>query len=97
MQQNCQKHILTTLIVGNQKISNQGQWLGFPNLQWKNSTNDNAEIGHANDKKAAEFLNLGQVSVIVGYCPLHALQKKCPWKNPGEVGESKMVYFMGSL
>ena len=48
-------------------------------------------------KKAIEFVNPGQVPVIVGDCPLYALQKKCQWKYPDEVGESKMVCFMGFL
>ena len=48
-------------------------------------------------KKATEFVNPVQVPVIVGDCPLYALQKKCQWKYPDEVGESKMVCFMGFL
>ena len=48
-------------------------------------------------KKATDFINLGQVPVIVGDCPLYIQQKKCQWKFPDEVGESKMVCYMGSL
>ena len=48
-------------------------------------------------KKAADFINPGQVPVIVGNCPLYAQQKKCQWKFPDEVSESKMVCFMGFL
>ena len=33
--------------------------------------------------------------MIVGDCPLYAQQNKCQWKFPDEVGESKMVCFMG--
>ena len=48
-------------------------------------------------KKATDFINPGQVPVIVGDCPLYAQQKKCQWKFPDEVGETKMVCFMGFL
>ena len=48
-------------------------------------------------KKAIEFVNPGQVPVIEGDCPLYAQQKKCQWGYPDEVGESKMVCFMGFL
>ena len=48
-------------------------------------------------KKATDFINPGQVPVIVGDCPLYVQQKKCQWKFPDEVGESKMVCFMGFL
>ena len=48
-------------------------------------------------KKAIEFVNPGQVTVIEGDCPLYAQQKKCQWACPTEVGESKMVCFMGIL
>ncbi|KAF4094513.1 hypothetical protein G5714_024591 [Onychostoma macrolepis] len=47
--------------------------------------------------KATEFVNPGQVPVIVADCPLYTLQKKCQWKFPDEVGESKIVCFMGFL
>ncbi|XP_076158119.1 uncharacterized protein LOC143140875 [Alosa pseudoharengus] len=47
--------------------------------------------------KATEFVNPGQVPVIVADCPLYTQQKKCQWKFPDEVGESKMVCFMGFL
>jgi len=30
-------------------------------------------------KKAIEFVNPGQVTVIEGDCPLYAQQKKCQW------------------
>lgn len=42
-------------------------------------------------KKATDFINPGQVPVVVGDCPLYVQQKKCQWKFPDEVGESKMV------
>ena len=48
--------------------------------------------------KATEFVNLGQIPVIVGDCPLHAQfvqQKKCQWMYPDE--ESKIVSMMGFL
>lgn len=48
-------------------------------------------------KEAVEFVNPGQVPVIVSDCPLYALQKKCQWKYKDEVGETKMVCFMGFL
>ena len=48
-------------------------------------------------KKATDFIYPGQVPVIVSDCPLYAQQKKCQWKFPDEVGESKMVCFMGFL
>ena len=48
-------------------------------------------------KKAIECVNPGQVAVIEGDCPLYAQQKKCQWVFPEEVGESKMVCFMGFL
>ena len=48
-------------------------------------------------KKALEFVNPGQVPVIEGGCPLYAQQKNCQWAYPNEVGESKMVCFMGFL
>ncbi|KAL8591565.1 hypothetical protein ACOMHN_055532 [Nucella lapillus] len=47
--------------------------------------------------KATDFVNPHQVPVIVGDCPLYALQKKCQWVFPEEVGEQKMVSFMGFL
>lgn len=48
-------------------------------------------------KKATEFVNPGQIPIIEGDCPLYALQKKCQWLFPEEVGESKMVCFIGFL
>ena len=48
-------------------------------------------------KKAIDFINPGQIPVIVGDCPLYAQQKKCQWVYPDEVGETKMVSFMGLL
>ena len=48
-------------------------------------------------KKAIEFVNPGQVTVIEGDCPLYAQQKKCQWAYPNEVGKSKMVCFMKFL
>ena len=48
-------------------------------------------------KKATEFVNPGQVPVIVGDCPLYAQQQKCQWAYQEEVGESKMVCFIGFL
>ncbi len=48
-------------------------------------------------KKAIDCINPGQIPVIVGDCPLYAQQKKCQWAYPNEVGESKMVFFMGFL
>jgi hypothetical protein len=47
--------------------------------------------------KATEFVNPGQVPVIVGDCPLYAQQKKCQLLYPDEVGESKIVSMMGFL
>ena len=47
--------------------------------------------------KATDFVNPGQIPVIVGDCPLYTLQKKCQWKFPDEVGESKVVCLMGFL
>ena len=43
------------------------------------------------------FTVQGVLTVIVRDCPLYAQQKKCQWKFPDEVGESKMVCFMGFL
>jgi len=43
------------------------------------------------------MMNPGQIPVIVGDCPLYAQQKKCQWVYPDEVGETKMVSFMGLL
>ena len=37
-------------------------------------------------KKATSFVNPGQIPVIVGDCPLYAIQKKCQWRYPQEVG-----------
>ncbi len=48
-------------------------------------------------KKAIDFLNPGQIPVIVGDCPLYAQHKKCQWAYPNEVGGSKMISFMGFL
>ena len=48
-------------------------------------------------KKANDFINSGQVPVIAGDCPLCDRPKKCQWKFPDEVGESKMVCLMGFL
>ena len=48
-------------------------------------------------KKATEFVNPGQVPVIVGDCPLYAQQTKRQWAYQEEVGESKMVCFIGFL
>ena len=48
-------------------------------------------------KKATDFINPGQVPVIVGDCPLYLQQEQCQWKFPDEVGESTMVCFMGFL
>ena len=48
-------------------------------------------------KKATDFINPCQVPVIVGDCPLYVQQEKCQWKFPDEVGESKLVCFMGFL
>ena len=47
-----------------------------------------------NSKKATDFINSGQVPVIVGGCPLYV-----QWKNVSGsfLGESKMVCFMGFL
>ena len=47
--------------------------------------------------KATEFVNPGQVPVIVGDLPIYIQQKKCQWKYPDEVGETKMVCLMGFL
>ena len=47
--------------------------------------------------KASTFVNPGQVPVIVADCPLYALQKKCQWIFADEVGESKIVCFLGLL
>ena len=43
------------------------------------------------------FTVQGVLTVIVGDCPLYAQQRKCQWKFPDEVGESKMVCFMDFL
>ena len=51
-------------------------------------------------KKSIDFINPGQIPVIVDDCPLHAqqkIEKKCQLVYPDEVGESKMVSFMGLL
>ena len=60
--------------------------------------------GHAADtlnacgQEAIEFVTPGQVPVIEGYCPLYAQQKKkSQWEYPHEVGDSRMVCFMGFL
>ena len=45
-------------------------------------------------KKAREFMNPGQVPVIVGDCPLYAKQKICQWEYPDEIGELKIVCFI---
>jgi len=47
--------------------------------------------------KATEFVNPGQIPVIVGDCPLYAQQKKCQWAYPDDVGEHKIVSFIGFL
>ena len=47
--------------------------------------------------KATEFVNPGQIPVIVGDCPLYAQQKKCQWAYPEDVGEHKIVSFIGFL
>jgi len=48
-------------------------------------------------KKSINFINPGQISVIVGDFPLYAQQKKCQWVYPDEVDESKMVSFISLL
>ncbi len=48
-------------------------------------------------KKEIDFINPGQIPMIVGDCPLYAQQKKYQWAYPNEVGESKTVSFMGFL
>jgi len=48
-------------------------------------------------KKAIDFINPGQIPVIVGDCPLYAQQKKCQWVYHDEVSELKMMSFMGLL
>ena len=47
--------------------------------------------------EATEAVNPGQTTVIAADCPLYILQKKCQLKYPEEVGESKVVCFMGFL
>ena len=44
-------------------------------------------------KKATDFVNPGQIPVIVGDCPLYVQQKKCQWMFPEEIGASKMACF----
>lgn len=47
--------------------------------------------------KSTDFINPHQIPVLVADCPLYAIQKKCQWVYPNEVGEDKMVSFMGLL
>ena len=48
-------------------------------------------------KKAVEFVNPGQISVILGDCPLYAQQEKFQWKYVDEGEESNMGCFMDFL
>ena len=48
-------------------------------------------------KKAVDFVNPGQIPVIVGDCPLCAQQKKGQRRFPDEIGESTMVCFVGFI
>ena len=61
----------------------------------KSSINGNAKTCNAYVKKATSFVNPGQMPVIVGDCPLFAIQKKCQWKYPHQVRKSEMVCMMG--
>ena len=69
----------------------------FPVLYEKANTISMQKHAMTVIKKATEFVNPGQTPVIVGDCPLYALQKKCQWKFPNEVGESQMVCFLSFL
>jgi hypothetical protein len=46
---------------------------------------------------AINYVNPGQIPVIVGDLPIYIQQKKCHWRYTDEVGESKMVCLMGFL
>lgn len=69
----------------------------FPILYEKSATMAMQKHSMHIAMKATEFVNPGQIPVLVGDCPLYALQKKCQWVYPDEVGESKLVCFMGML
>ncbi|KAL8625684.1 hypothetical protein ACOMHN_043959 [Nucella lapillus] len=47
--------------------------------------------------KATEFVNPGQIPVIVGDCPLYVQQKKCQMAYSDEVGEKHIVCMIGFL
>ena len=69
----------------------------FPIFEEKASTMAMQKHAMLVVKKAIDFINPGQIPVIVGDCPLHVQQKKCQWVYPDEVGETKMVSLMGLL
>jgi len=69
----------------------------FPIFEEKASTMAMQKHAMLVVKKAIDFINPGQIPVIVGDIPLYTQQKKCQWVYPDEVGESKMVSFMGLL
>jgi len=69
----------------------------FPVFEEKASTMAMQKHAMLVVKKAVDFINPGQIPVIVGDCPLYAQQKKCQWVYPDEVGETRMVSFMGLL
>ena len=69
----------------------------FPIFEEKASTMAMQKHAMLVVKKAVDFINPGQIPVIVGDCPLYAQQKKCQWVYPDEVGETRMVSFMGLL
>ena len=47
--------------------------------------------------KAINYANPGQIAVCTVDCPLYALQKKCQWVYPDEVGETNIVIMLGML
>ena len=47
--------------------------------------------------KATNYANPGQIAVCTIDCPLYALQKKCQWVYPDEVGVTKIVIMLGML
>ena len=61
-------------------ISNNDEWMGIPNLQWK-STID-AEIGHAHDHESSGVCKTWQGFTNFMRLSLHALLKRYPYKNP---------------
>ena len=72
----------------------------FPIFEEKASTMAMQKHAMLVVKKSIDFINPGQIPVIVDDCPLHAqqkIEKKCQLVYPDEVGESKMVSFMGLL